>query len=86
MSVDASDLFGKVDGPLAIDPYTGSLHMEEITRAAASAKEPSNPASAVSADKPWFVGHKFLGRTGTPLPLFDWKPQDGSLKKTALHR
>lgn len=82
VNVDVDDLFGKVDGPFAVDPYNGPVN---FGAALANVKEPSSPATAVSADKPWFVGHKYQNRAGAALPLFEWKPEEGPLKKTALH-
>ncbi|MFN2209509.1 MAG: glycine cleavage system aminomethyltransferase GcvT [Candidatus Promineifilaceae bacterium] len=68
------DMFGKLNGPLAVTLVEeGGGNVEAST-------------AAFADSKPYFIGHDRREVTAEPLPAFTWEePQDAPLKRTTLY-
>ncbi|MCZ7643782.1 MAG: serine hydroxymethyltransferase [Planctomycetota bacterium] len=89
--LDASDPYLKIDGPLALESLPVPLQTRELRAAVRDLPNlpglDGAPAGSLAERKPFFVGQKALKErlTAPALPVFEFKPEDGPLKKTLLH-
>ncbi|MCA9946693.1 MAG: serine hydroxymethyltransferase, partial [Anaerolineales bacterium] len=73
--VDFGDLYAKLPGPMVVKAIQPEVDLPE----------PVKEETAVSATKPFFIGHQQVSG-GAALPAFSWtEPEDPPMKRTTLY-
>ncbi|GMV80111.1 MAG: hypothetical protein AMXMBFR7_12950 [Planctomycetota bacterium] len=89
--LDTADPYMKIDGPFAVESLPVPLQTPELRHDVKSLPDLGGldraPASAIAAEKPFFVGQKALRGMlpANPKPPFEYTAPEGPLKKTVLH-